>query len=268
MKKLWLFALLAAGCGGGAGYTSTPTPTPAVPQNAIVTGQFNLGLTSAHGGGKTYIYTNFAPTGTTSSGAISTTFSGSPDTLVCPANDVSKCIGNNPSALITPTGAIDGQNVTITIAFPVTSGTDTLTLVGTEPGSNFFGTYTDTLGDTGTFTAVSTSTPGGTYTGTLNSTSHPLTIAPSISLTFSQDATFHLTGTATILNSPCVQSLTFTGQAIGQAFTLNDAVNEASIVALPTGATYNFSYRFESTSPACPGDVGMGQISNPDPWDY
>jgi hypothetical protein len=268
MKKILLFALLTAGCGGGAGYTSTPTPTPAVPQSAIVTGQFNLGLTSAHGGGKTYIYTNFAPTGTTSSGTISTTFSGSPDTLVCPANDVSKCIGNDPSTPITPTGTIDGQKVTITVAFPVTSGTDTLTLLGIEPGANFVGSYTDTLGDTGTFAAVSASTSSGTYTGTFNSTSHPLTIAPSITLIFTQDATFHLTATATILNSPCVSSLTLTGQAIGQAFTLNDAVNQATIIALPTGGSYSFSYNFKPTSPACPGDSGMGQISNPDPWGY
>jgi len=70
------------------------------------------------------------------------------------------------------------------------------------------------------------------------------------------------------LNSPCVQSLTFAGQAVGQAFTLTDAAKEATIIALPTSDSYTFSYNFKSTSIACPGDFGMGQISNPDPWGY
>lgn len=266
MKKLLLFTLLAAGCGGGGGYTSTPTPT--LPQNAVVTGQFNLGLTSTHGGGKTYIYTNFAPAGTTSSGTISSTFSGSPNTLVCPANDVSKCVGTDPAAPITPSGTVDGQNLTITVSVPGSAGADTLTLVGTVSGTNISGTYTDTLGDTGTWIAAKTATFSGSFTGTFNSSSHPLTIAPSITLTITQDATFHLTATATVLNSPCVQSLTFTGQAIGQAFTLNDATNQAAIIALPSGDAYSFSYNFKSSSPACPGDTGMGQVSNLDPWGY
>jgi hypothetical protein len=141
-------------------------------------------------------------------------------------------------------------------------------LVGTVSGTTISGTYTDTLGDTGTWTAVNSPTFSGTYTGTFNSTSHPLTIPPSITLAIAQDAAFHLTGTANILSSPCVSSLTVTGQAIGQAFTLNDAVNQATIIALPTGGTYSFSYNFKSTSPACPGDSGMGQFSNPDPWGY
>jgi hypothetical protein len=269
MKKLWLFALLTAGCGGG-GYSSPSTyaPAPTVPQNARVTGPFNLGLTSNHGNGKTYIYTNFAPTGTTSSGAISDTFSGSSDTLVCPANDVRTCVGTNPSAPITPTGTLDGQNLTITVSVPSSAGTDTLTLVGTVSGTIISGAYTDTLGDAGTWTAVNAPIFGGTYTGTLNSTSHPLTIAPSITLVIAEDATFHLTGTATILNSPCVQSLTFTGQAVGQAFTLNDTVNQATIIALPTNGTYGFSYNFTPASPACPSDSGLGSLANPFPWDY
>jgi hypothetical protein len=56
MKKLVLFALLAAGCGGG--YTPTVTPVTPVPQNAVVSGQYMLRLTSTNGHGSTTINTN------------------------------------------------------------------------------------------------------------------------------------------------------------------------------------------------------------------
>jgi hypothetical protein len=61
----------------------------------------------------------------------------------------------------------------------------------------------------------------------------------------SQDASFNLTGTATIMNSPCMSSLTFTGQAIGEAFSLTDAASKARIIAVPTGNNFTFSYKFE-----------------------
>jgi len=91
MKKILLFALLAAGCGGG----QTPAPTTPAAQDASVTGQYNLVLTSTNGRGKTIFYTNFTQTGKT--------FTGAANTLVCPSNDLSQCEGGNPSVIsITP----------------------------------------------------------------------------------------------------------------------------------------------------------------------
>src|ERR1700674_5038812 len=118
MQKIWLFALLASGCGGG--YTPTLTPTTPAAQNAVVSGQFNLLLTSTNGHGTTNIYTDITQTGTT--------FTGAANTLVCPSNDLSQCQGNDAS--IAPTGTVSGTNVTMMISFPSTAGADTVTMAG------------------------------------------------------------------------------------------------------------------------------------------
>jgi len=250
--------IVVCGCGGGSAYSPTPTP---VAQDAIVSGQYNLGLTSTNGHGKTAIYTNFTQTGKTFTGAAST--------LVCPSNDLSQCEGGNPSVIsITPSGTVKGADVTLMISFPSTTGTDTVTMVGTATGINLAGTFTDSLGDAGTWTASPTVSLDGTFSGTLNSTSNPLPIAPTIMLTLSQTTNFKLTGTATILNSPCMSALTFSGEAIGGAFTVTDAVNDAVIIALPTSSTMTFSYELGSTASSCPGDIGRGELTNPNPWDY
>jgi hypothetical protein len=74
------------------------------------------------------------------------------------------------------------------------------------------------------------------------------------------------------MNSPCIGSLTLSGQAIGDAFTLTDAASKASIIALPTlptGDSFTFSYRFETTAARCAGDFGRGVLTiNLSPWDY
>src|ERR1700681_2433188 len=137
-KKILLFASLAAGCGGG--YLKTSTPMTPATQNASVTGQYNLVLTSTNGHGTTNIYTNFTQTGTT--------FTGAANTLVCPSNDLSQCKGDDaPGISITPSGTVSGANVTIVISFPIMAGADTVTMVGSPTGTSLAGTYTDSLGD-------------------------------------------------------------------------------------------------------------------------
>jgi hypothetical protein len=257
MKRILLFALLAAGCGGD--YLKNSTPTTPVTQNARVTGQYDLVLNSTNGHSMTNIYSNFTQSGTT--------FTGSTNTLVCPSNDLSQCEGNDGS--ITPSGTVSGQNVTMTIAFPSTARADTLTMVGSATGPNLTGTYTDSLGDAGTWTAVAAGTFSGTYSGTFNSTSNPLPIAPTILMTLGQDARFNLTGSATIMNSPCINSLNFSGQAIGDAFSLTDGARGAVIIGVPNGNGFNFRYNFAPTAASCAGDLGLGTVSNTQgPFDY
>lgn len=246
------------GCGGG--YTPTLTPTTPSPQNAFVSGQYNLVLTSTNEQGTTNIYTNFSQTGNT--------FRGSPNTLVCPSNDLSQCIGGDAAVpSIIPTGTISVTDVSITISFPGTSGTRTVTMIGNVIGPSS-GTYTDSLGDTGTWTANVSNPLNGNFSGTYNSTSHPLSINPAILFALVQDPSFHLAGTATIVNSPCISSLTLSGQAVGGAFTLTDEGNKAHIIAVPSGSNFNFSYNFSANAPSCAGDVGTGVVSNKAPWDY
>ena len=260
-----------AGCGGG----SQALPTTPVTQNVSITGQYNLVLTSINGQGTTNIYTDFTQTGTILTGAA--------NTLVCPSNDLSQCKGDDaPAISIAPTGTVSGANVTIVISFPSTTGADTVTMVGSATGTSLAGTYSDSLGDSGTWTASTAIHPFGPppgvhdYTGTYNSTSNPLLIAPTIFIELGQDASSpassNLTGRATIMNSPCISSLTLSGLAIGDAFSLTDAASKASILALPTlptGNSFTFSYKFEPTAASCAADSGRGVVTiNSSPFDY
>ena len=77
------------------------------------------------------------------------------------------------------------------------------------------------------------------------------------------------------MNSSCISSLTLSGQAIGDAFSLTDATSKVSIIALPTlpdGNSFTFSYKFDPTAPSCAGDFGRGvltiNLSLGDPWAY
>src|ERR1700687_4955005 len=132
MIKILLCALLASGCGG---YQQTPPPvTPPETQSAILTGRYDIFLTSGNGHDPTSIFTNFTLTGTT--------FTGAANSVVCP-RALSQCVGNDsPVVSIIPSGSISGADVTITITFPVAAGADTVTMVGAAkgPGNDISGT--------------------------------------------------------------------------------------------------------------------------------
>jgi hypothetical protein len=262
-----------AGCGAGSQAPPT-TPTPSA-QNVSINGPYNFVLTSTNGMGTTNIYTDFTQTGTALAGVA--------NTLVCPSNDLSLCLGDNaPVVSIAPSGTVDGTNVKIVISFPSTTGADTVTMVGSATGTNLAGTFTDSLGDSGNWTASAAIHPFGPppgvydYSGTFNSTSNPLLIAPTIAIQLGQNASSpsssNVTGTATIMHSPCISSLTLSGLAIGDAFSLTDAASKVSIIALPTlpaGNSFTFSYKFESTAASCAGDFGLGVLTIiTSPWDY
>ena len=270
MTQIVLLALFASGCGGGYTETSTPSgtqpPTPST-QNAILTGRYDIFLTSTNGNDPRSIFTNFTRTGTT--------FKGAANSVVCP-KDLSQCVGDDsPVVSIIPSGTVSGVDVTITITFPGVAGEDTVTMVGTMTGqgNDISGTYTDSLGDAGTFTAFSSGVFFGgsdTHNGTFNSTPNPLPIAPTILIKLTElfDLGFHVTGTATILNSPCVSTLTLKGEEVGDAIKLTDEAAKAHILILPGSTNFNFSYSFEPDAPGCAGDFGLGMTTDPDPWGY
>jgi hypothetical protein len=110
------------------------------------------------------------------------------------------------------------------------------------------------------------------YSGTFNSTLNPLLLAPTISIELGQNASSKLSGGASITNSPCLTSLTLTGQAIGDALSLTDATAKVSVIALPNlaaASSFNFSYKFDPTAASCPGDFGQGVVTiNLPLWDY
>jgi hypothetical protein len=275
MRALCLFAVLLAGC-GSMNNSSAPAnnSNPQVVPNATITGPYDLILTAMNGHGTTNIYTQFTQTGAT--------FTGTGGTLACQSNDPSQCQGQDASGVsITPNGTVSGANVTIVISLPATSGADTVTMTGTATGTSLAGTYTGTVSDSGTWTAVPANPQFSpmpnvtTYSGTFNSTANPLPIGPTILMQLGLGggpSSFDLTGNATITNSPCISSLSLSGQAIGDAFSASDATKKASLIVLPVSPgsnNFNFSYKFDSTAPSCAGDFGVGALmSNYSPWDY
>jgi hypothetical protein len=266
MKMTVLLALFAWGCGGGYTKSSTPTTSPTA-QNASVTGRYDIFLTSTNGNDPRSIFTNFTPTGTT--------FTGAANSVVCP-KAMSQCVGDDsPIVSIIPTGSVSGSDITLTISYPSGAGADTVTIVGaaTGPGKDITGSYTDSLGDAGTFMAFPSGVFFGgsdTHNGTLNSTPHPLAIAPTIliKLTEVHDAGFHVTGTATIMNLPCISSLTLTGEEVGDALKVSDESAKAHMLILPGSTNFLFSYSFDQDAPSCAGDFGFGTTTDPDPWGY
>jgi hypothetical protein len=268
----------STGCGSTTtSATNSPGGQPSQPTQSLLTfsGQYDLVLTSTSGRGTTTIYTNFAQTGGT--------FTGAPNTLVCPSNNLSQCKGLDfPVTSISPSGTISGKDITIVLSYPAMAGVDTVTMAGSATGTSLAGTFSDSLGDSGTWTASTALRPIPSfpavyhYTGTFNSASDPLLISPTIHLELGRDTNFKpdffVQARATILNSPCISSLALSGQAIGDAVSLTDTVSKASIIALPiprVANSFTFNYRFESTAPSCAGDFGSGQLTmDPQPWDY
>ena len=269
-------ASVVCGCGGGSGYSPTPsapalgTPAPVVP---TVAGQYNFVLTSRNASESTHIYAAINQTGKT--------FSGTAATLLCPMNDPSRCEGKDVSSVsISLNGTVDGMSLTVTIASSGATTNDTITMIGTPDKTSFAGTYTDSLGDAGTWVAAPAVHPSSVfsgvsdYAGTFNSTSSPLTIAPGISMEIQQNAAGGLEGKATTTNWLCGGSLMLTGRAIGDAINLADATKQARILILPadplslTNDNFNFTYQFEATATSCGGDVGRGTLQLLNPWDY
>jgi hypothetical protein len=257
MKKLLLVcALFAAGC-SGVKNTGTSGGTGSTTQNATISGPYNAVATSSKGNGTTNIYANLSMQSTTS-------FSASPSTLVCPANVPQNCIGDSSSSTVTLTGTVNGNNVQMTIQFTNQNGSDTVTLSGATNGTSLSGTYTDSQGDAGSWTATpSSSSVSGTYNGTVNSTPNPSQTAPTLSALLTEGQSFNLTGSASVSNSLCFTSLDFSqGAVIGGAFTVTDTTKDVSIGAVPTGSkTYSVFYQIGSSAAACSGDYGTGTFT-------
>ena len=256
MKSTFLmFVLLLTGCnnldkvlgiGGGGG----------TPKNATVSGAYTIVATSTKSNAVANVYVNVAMTGTS--------LAGTSNTLVCLGNVVTNCIGNDPPASAdTFVGTVSGNSVQIKLSYPDTQGTDTISLTGAVSGTSMSGTYTDSQGDAGAWTATQSSSPAGTLSGTINSTVNPLTIPPTITVAITEGENSALTGTATFQNWTCFTTLNLsTGLAIGGAFTLSDTTNGVVVVAVPSGATtFNIAYQIGSSASVCAGDHGTGTLT-------
>jgi len=251
-----VFVLFLTGCNnldkalgiGGSGGT---------PKNATVSGAYTVVATSTKSNAVTNVYVNVAMQSGTS-------LAGTSNTLVCLGNVVTNCIGNDPPAsVVTFVGTVSGNSIQINLSYPDTQGTDTITLTGAVSGTSISGTYTDSQGDAGTWTATQSSALAGTLSGTINSTLSPLTIPPTITVVIVKGQNSALTGTATLQNWTCFTSLNLsTGLAIGGAFILSDTTNDVAIVAVPSGATtFKVAYQVGSSASVCAGDHGAGTLT-------
>jgi hypothetical protein len=256
-STLLIFVLLLAGCsqldkalgiGGGGGGT---------PKNATVSGGYTIVATSTKNNGTTNVYVNISM-------QTSASLAGTPNTLVCQGNIVTNCVGNDPPAATdTFIGTVSGNNVQIDLSYPNAQGNDTITLTGTVSGTSISGTYTDSQGDAGTWTATQSSSAAGTLSGTINSSLNPLTIPVTVTMVTMEGQNSALTGMATLTNWTCFASLNLsTGLEIGGAFTLSDNTNHFVITAVPSGTkTFNVEYQVGSSAPACAGDRGTGTLT-------
>jgi len=221
----------------------------------------------------TTIYSHFVQSGEQ--------ITGGSNTLVCPGNDVGQCKGgDDPATPVTVQGKVRGINVVLDISFTGISGADTFTLTGLATGTTLGGSYTDSLGDAGSWTATPAMHPFGpppgvyNYTGSLNSTANPLTIPPTLSLQLGGTgaSASNLSGNGMVQSWPCVSSLSVTGQQFGDAFTMTDTTSKIAILVIPadsTGTNFLFNYRFDSGAPSCAGDTGLGTLAlQPSPFDY
>lgn len=254
-KSLLLCVFLFAGCSGvkNAGTTGTG----GTPQNAVVSGPYSAVATSTKNGTSTSVYANLSM-------QSSSSFSGSQNTLVCPGNDPSNCTGDDPpTTTYTLTGTVSGNNVQITLQFTNATGADTVTLTGTVNGTTLSGNYTDSQGDSGTWTATQSSSVGGTYNGSVNSIPNPSPISPTLSVLITEAQSPALTGSASVTNSVCFATLDFSqGMAIGGAFTLTDTTKDVFVLGVPAGSnTYNVYYQIGSSAIACAGDYGSGTFT-------
>jgi hypothetical protein len=259
MKNVMLvLALMLTGCSGLKNTSSGGSGgTGGTVQNATVSGPYSAVATSTKNNGTTSVYANLVT-------QSSTSFSATQNTLVCPGNAPLNCTGDDPPTLAyTLTGTVSGNNVQITLQFDNANGADTATLAGTVNGTNMSGTYTDTQGDAGTWTATQNNSLSGSFSGSVNSTPNPLQIAPTITALITEGQNYALTGSATVSNSPCFVTLDFSGgTAIGGAFTLNDTTKNVFILGVPTGTkTYSVYYQVGSPAPACAGDYGTGTFT-------
>jgi hypothetical protein len=256
MKKvLILCACLAAGCSGvqDRGLTSgTGTST----QGASVSGPYTVVATSTKGNGNTNVYANLSAQSTTS-------FSASSSTLVCPGNVPQNCIGDGSGSTVTLTGTVSGTSIQIVVQFTNQNGPDTLTLSGGANGTTLSGSYSDTQGDAGSWTATLSGSLSGTYNGSVNSTPNPSPTAPALSVLLTEDQSLNLSGSASVSNSLCFTSLDFSqGSVIGGAFTVTDTTKDVVIGAVPTGSgTFSVFYQIGSSAPICSGDYGTGTFT-------
>ncbi|MFZ0885012.1 MAG: hypothetical protein WAN14_16545 [Candidatus Acidiferrales bacterium] len=261
---LVLCGVLAA-CGGTTGSTTgngggggNPPPN--------VQGMWSISTVSNAGNPPNVIYINLTQT-------QDTFFAASGSIVNCSANttppfipDLTESCNGGSGAILTATGgggnsdavngtvASDGTiQATVSLAECNTGGAGcTITATGNVSGSQMTGTYTSSIGDTGSFTGTMQGSVAGTYTGSLSGPS----LAEAMTINVTQNADYSLSGTVTLTNCSVIQSFTIQqANTIGGAFAVTiPGSSNTWIGVTPAGNNSWFvDFQITGTSSACFG---------------
>ena len=256
-RFLVLFCLVVCGCGGGSGNTIMPPP-----QIQDISGQWSFIATDT-ANNQTAVFANF-----TSQGG-GNFFATGMNTAVCDiATAQCQVAQNTPS--ITATVTSSGQ-ITVTVSNVVTTAGATVTVnaSGTVASSTMSGNWTASDGASGTFTGYKSSSFTGSYTGSVNSTVAPSPIPIGVSVTIAQDSSYNLTADASLTNSACYTSLSFSGHTVGGIFYLTNtassgvAANSVVVVGIQSNPTTPnvFQAGYQLLAGCDAGDQGTGTLT-------
>jgi hypothetical protein len=227
-KILSVLGIMLTGCGGSSNVLNTPgSPSP---QNANISGEYQINGISTKNNSLTSVFANLSQHSTG-------IFGGDQNTTICFFTD--SCFrGVQLTAMVT------GDNVIISVLAPGTGGQNTITFTGIVSGTNMAGTYTDSQDDAGNWTANPAATLTGTYRGSAIAgslgTVDPIPLG--ITMALIQQPDFSLSGSAMATNSRCIAELNFdTGQAFGGAFFLHDLGHGVAIAGSPPHPTRTVS---------------------------
>jgi len=255
-QPLLCLAVLFAGCGGSGGGSASPGPTP---QAANVTGQWTFIATDT-ASNKTAVFANL-----TSQGGGSY-FATGVDSATCDLTTAQcQIVNNTPNVNITVSSTNQLQVALSNVINVATGVAVTVNATGTvnAAGTQMSGNWTSSSGASGTWQGQTATSFTGSYTGTANSTVAPSPIPISVSLTVTQDTSYNLTASATLTNSSCFTTLTFSGHAVGGAFYLVDSSGALVVGGIEDNfnAPNTLLFGYQILSGCGAGDKGQGTIT-------
>jgi hypothetical protein len=257
MKWLTLFAVLSlAGCGGGsASSNSDPSSSnpPASNSSPTAQGQWTFtGSDSSDSYFQVVVFANLTQSGSTTffatpaNVAVCKTEAGVPPLQAANPDAEASCSLN--SASLDATLGASSVNINLTNAPALNGGIEAVTANGTFTASNNLatamqGSWSETGSpqpDSGNWTAQPNVPFTGTYNGTVNFNG---SIPVNVTLTLTQNASYGITGTATLQNDLCYLGFDFSGSVIGGGFgglNSNNSIVAGAVQTSPGEITFGY----------------------------
>jgi hypothetical protein len=249
----FVLVLFLVGCGsGGNSSTGGGGGGNAIP---AIQGKWTVKATSTQSSGNSLVLVDFTDQGNGSFYA--------PQVVMCNYSANVVCTGaliDNKTVSVTGTANAQGA-LNISLSTQQSGVPCTITATGQLSGSSMSGQYTGCQ-DAGTWAGFSSTSVTGHYAGTINSTANPGLIAVGFSANITEASNYALTGSASLTNSVCFNSLTFgsPSTAVGEGVLLVDSTHGVVVVAAPSEPGPNLAYYVNSTQ-YCGSDQGTGTLT-------